>query len=291
MAMTLVLLGPIVPAGATYPGANGEIAYFNGREFRAIEPDGSNDRSYIPVHFPQALSYSLDGSHAVVANFGYFYPRIMLVDLAAHTRTPVLHAGDAPTGSIASVALSPDSSSIAFCDDRFRGNLWTIATDGTGLTKIAKGYCFADWGVNNRIVASKVRSNGDRVFTTMDPDGGNKQVIATFPPVKRAWKSYFDLRPSWSPDETAVIFGAPRNLVHPDIWSVNSDGSNLHKLTHTTLSESDPVFSPDGLRIVYAKRARIYSTNLWIMDSDGANQAQLVDLPQGYGYPLAWRPI
>jgi Tol biopolymer transport system component len=69
---------------------------------------------------------------------------------------------------------------------------------------------------------------------------------------------------------------------------VNSDGSNLHEITHTTLSEYAPVFSPDGLRIVYARRFRLFN-ELWIMDSDGANQAQLLIRPDGSEYPLARR--
>jgi Tol biopolymer transport system component len=281
-----MLLGPTVSARATYPGGNGEIVYFD-FEFRAVEPDGSNDRTFISIHFPQTLGLSSDGSKAIVANYGETRPRLVLVDLVAHTRTAVLRTHVSPPA--ASVALSPDGSSVVFCDDEFNGNLWTVGIDGTGLTEIAKGYCFGDWGVNDRIVASKVLSNGDRLVTTMDPDGGNRQVIVTLPPRKKAWLNYFDLQPSWAPDASAVVFGAQRNLSHPEIWWVGSDGSNLHKLTHTTLSEFAPVFSPDGLRIVYARRFRLFDNELWIMDSDGANQVQLLVRPDGSEYPLAWR--
>ena len=287
VVVALVLLGPMLAADATYPGANAEIAYLDGNEFRAVEPDGTNDRIYVPIHFPQALSYAADGSHAVVANFGKLRPRIVLVDLVNHTRTPVVRTHHAPTPSIDSVAIAPDSSAVVFCDG-FRGNLWTVAIDGTGLTEIAKGYCYADWGVNDRIVASKQRHDGERVVATMDPDGGNRQIIVTLPPRKRR-ASYFDLHPSWAPDGSAVVFGAQRNRTHSEIWSVNSDGSNLQNLTRTTVSEYAPVFSPDGLRIVYARRVRLFN-ELWIMDSDGGNQAQLLVRPSGMEYPLAWRP-
>jgi Tol biopolymer transport system component len=287
LCLGVFLLASIVPALATYPGSNGEIVYYD-FEFRAVEPDGSNDRTFLSIHFPQALSLSSDGSKAIVANYGKLHARIVLIDLVAHTRTAVLRAGHTPTGEVTSVALSPDGGSVAFCDDEFHGDLWTVAIDGTGLTEIAKGYCFPDWSIDGRIAASKTQADGDRVVTTMGADGGNRRIIATLPPRKHAWSSYFDLAPSWSPDGTAVAFGAQRNRSHPDIWWVDSDGSNLHRLTHTTLSEYAPVFSPDGLRIVYARRFRLFN-ELWIMDSDGANQAQLLVRPDGSEYPLAWR--
>src|SRR4029079_3474476 len=175
LALAAVLLGSTVPAVATYPGANGEIVYYD-FEFRAVQPDGSNDRTFLSIHFPQTLSLSSDGSKAIGSNYGKLYARIVLVDLVAHTRTPVIRAGDTPTGEVDSVALSPDGTHVAFCDEGPNSDLWTVAIDGTGLTKIAKGYCFADWSIDGRIAASKVQPDGDRIITTMDPDGGNRHV-------------------------------------------------------------------------------------------------------------------
>jgi Tol biopolymer transport system component len=291
--VALTLFWPLAPADATYPGNNGEIAYFSDDGLRAIDADGSNDRSYISGSRALAISFSSDGSTAVLAEYLKNRPRIFLVDLATHARTVVMHAKDAPTQEVFSVALSPDASTIAFCDG-FPGNVWTVASDGTALTEIAKGYCFADWGVDGRIVASKgiFHYDGDRVLTTMDADGGNKQVIATLPPVKNAWGTIYSLVPSWSPDGSTVVFGAQNTRLHPDIWSVGSDGSDLHRLTHTTDWESGAVFSPDGLRIVYSKRiAGTQTSNLWTMDADGANQAVFLHTPHRDEYPRAWRPI
>jgi Tol biopolymer transport system component len=294
VALAFVVVAPSAPAGATYSGTNGEIVFGRAFSLRAVDADGSNDRSYTSETAVLAIGFSSDGSQAVIAEYGKNKARIVLVDIATDDRTIVLHAVDAPTFEIFSVALSPDGSSIVFCDG-FPGHLWTIATDGTALTKIANGYCYADWGVDGRIVASKgiFHYDGDRVITTMDADGGNKEIIATMPPVKQAWKTVYVLRPSWSPDGSSVVFGAQSRLPRPDIWFVNADGTSKHRLTATrTVSESGPIFSPDGLKVVFSKRDKGTPTSdLWTMDADGGNPAQLLDAPDTDEYPEAWRPV
>jgi Tol biopolymer transport system component len=294
VVLAFVVITPSAPAGATYSGTNGEVVYVRAYSPRAIDADGSNDRSYTSETAVLAIGFSSDGSQAVVAEYATNRPRIVLVDVAADSRTIVLHAHDTPTREVYSVALSPDGSSIVFCDG-FPGNLWTVATDGSALTKIAKGYCYADWGVDGRIVASKgiFHYDGDRLITTMDADGGNRDVVATMRPVRQAWKTVYVLRPSWSPDGTSVVFGAQGRHPRPDIWFVNADGTNKHRLTATrTVSESGPIFSPDALQVVFAKRVKgTASTDLWTIDAGGGNPAQLLDAPGTNEYPEAWRSV
>ena len=282
-----------VPASATYAGSGGDIV-FAGGGVRRISQDGSGER-----RFPsfgggvEAVSFSSDGTEAAVADFTDHGVRILLLDLVHDTQSVLLSVHDAPTDEVFSVALSPDDSSLVFCDG-FPGNLWTIGRDGSNLTEVAEGYCYADWGSTGRIVASKgiFHADGPRLITTMDPDGDNKTVIASFPPTKQAWDIVYVLRPSWAPDSSAVVFGAQRHTDRPDIWWVDADGSNLHKLTTTfSRSESGPVFSPDGSKVVFSRLNRQASTSdLYLVDMDGTDANRLTDTPDRDEYPLAWEP-
>jgi Tol biopolymer transport system component len=286
-----------LPASATYAGTNGEIVYAGAGTVRAISPDGSGDHRFTSLGgFIQDVSFSSDGTKAAVVNTtDRGDDRIVLLDLVNDTRSVVLPVRRAPTSVLFSVALSPRGRRIVFSDGGFPLHLWTIHTDGSNLTKIANGYGDADWGSNGRIVASKgiFHFDGKRLIATMDPDGGNKTVIATFPPVNDSWDIVYELIPSWAPDASAVVFTAQRLRIHPDIWWVGSDGSNLHKLTDTfSKSESGPVFSPDGTEMVFSLLdPHATNSDLWLMAPDGTNLTQLTGTPARSEYPLAWQPV
>jgi Tol biopolymer transport system component len=290
----MMLVAPL-PASATYAGTNGEIVYGAASEVRAISPDGSGDRLFSSLGgFIGDVSFSSDGTEAAVVNHIGQGSRIVLLDVVNDTWSVVLPASKAPTQFVSSVALSPQGRRVAFSDGSFPRHLFTIRVDGSGFTKIAKGYDNPDWGSNGRIVASKgiFHGDGERLITTMGPNGGHQKVIATFPPVKGFWRIVYELVPSWAPDGSAVVFAAQRRRIHPDIWWVGSDGSNLHKLTDSlSKSESGPIFSPDGTEIVFSSAgAGATSADLWFMDPSGTNRTQLTDTPAVDEYPLAWQP-
>jgi Tol biopolymer transport system component len=282
------------PSFATYGGTNGEIVYATDTGVRTISPDGSGDQPFSYDGHLFDLSFSADGSKAVVVDSTGHGERIVLLDLANDTHSVVLRGSHIPTETASSVALAPHGRRVVFSDGSYPRHLWTVHVDGSHLTKIATGYGDPDWGSNGRIVASHgiFHADGKRFIATMDPDGSDRTVIATFPPTGAAWRSVYELVPSWAPDCSAVVFTAQRLRIHPDIWWVAADGSNLHKLTDTaTTSESGPTFSPDGTTIVLSiHQPHTTESDLWLMAPDGTNLTQLTDTPGTYEYPMAWRP-
>lgn len=294
-ATATIMVIASLPASATYPGTNGEIVYASAGEVRAMSPDGSGDHLFSSLKgFIYDVSFSSDGTKAAVVNYTGQADRIVLLDVVNDTWSVVLPASRAPTQVLSSVALSPRGRRVAFTDGSFPRHLFTIRVDGSGFTKIAKGYDNPDWGSNGRIVASKgiFHGDGQRLIATMDPNGGNQTVIARFPPVNESWGTVYELAPSWAPDASAIVFAAQRLRIHPDIWWVGSDGSNLHKLTDTfSKSESGPIFSPDGTEIVFSRLdPPATNTDLWLMDPNGTILGQLTDTPAVYEYPIAWQP-
>jgi len=285
------------PAGATFPGGNGDIAYITPHGARAIRSDGTGDHPLVPGGAGYGvwdLRYSPDGTSIVFTDVARGGSRIVGQDLATGDRTLILSRSDAPAGYIDSAAISPDGASVMFCGSNRASRLYTVNADGSGgLAEVpsTKGYCYADWSVDDRIVASKgiFNEDGDRLVTTMDPDGSNQEVIAALPPAKQAWGILYYLVPTWAPDGSAVAFAAQRHRIHPDIWSVNADGSGLHKLTDTKrVSEAGPVYSPDGTLVAFARSDDRFRGDIWVMGADGSSPTQVTDTTRGE-YPRSWQ--
>jgi TolB protein len=71
---------------------------------------------------------------------------------------------------------------------------------------------------------------------------------------------------------------------HEDVWTINADGTDLTRLTHSPAFEFDPSWSPDGTQIAY-RSDRGDESEIWIMNADGTGQRRLTA-----GLSPAWSP-
>jgi Tol biopolymer transport system component len=107
-----------------------------------------------------------------------------------------------------------------------------------------------------------------------------------------------DLGPAWSPDGSRIAFaregreeGTDTGSV--DIFVVDADGTNLVRLTETSVNEYEPSWSPDGSRIAFvaydlAAGGRPPSPfRLYVMNSDGTG---IRELEQKNVQDPAWSP-
>ena len=82
-----------------------------------------------------------------------------------------------------------------------------------------------------------------------------------------------DGHPGFSPDGSRIVFNSGRSGTG-NIWTMESDGTNLFELTTDPERDYAPHWSPDGTRIVF-KSERGGNSNVWVMNADGTNQVQL----------------
>ena len=86
--------------------------------------------------------------------------------------------------------------------------------------------------------------------------------------------------PSWSPDGKRIAFEADRkgDVVNFDIYVMDSDGGNLHKLTNNRAWNGAPSWSPSGERIAFwSNRDDKFNADIYVMDADGGNLQKLTN--------------
>ena len=82
-----------------------------------------------------------------------------------------------------------------------------------------------------------------------------------------------------------IVFACfPEGQTHPDICTINPDGSDLRRLTEIPKGKYWPTWSPDKKKIAFGN-----ANKLWLMDADGNN---LTVLKEGFSFDLrtAWSP-
>jgi TolB protein len=128
---------------------------------------------------------------------------------------------------------APDGSRVAFAafdQSSRRTGLFVVNADGSGLRQITPsgiGALSAQWSPNGALIAFTSCCVFRKAWVVRPNGTGPRQVTA---PVDRAvfWT------PAWSPDSTKLLLNRQDPGNGPtSLWTVNSDGSQLAKLTDT----------------------------------------------------------
>jgi TolB protein len=125
------------------------------------------------------------------------------------------------------------------------------------------------------IAYSSNESNGREVFFA-DDEGKKRIKVTSF--------TGNDGYPAVSPDgERMAFYGKYDNRKTWSIHTVNTDGTNMQRLTHSTnVWDSAPAWSPDGKKIVFAREYADsfdeWQEEVWLMNADGSEQRQIKSL-------------
>jgi TolB protein len=302
-----LLVGLMVPASAqaTFPGANGKIAFercpwnsgtgtCNGvLDLYTMNADGSNLVNLTNGAFPSNGIYypawSPDGKKiAFVANG-------LETMNADGTNIQQLAVG---VGCLSFPTWSPDGTQIAYATtcppggDPAGYEIRAVNADGTGnhaLINDTHGVFSPSWSPDGSKIA--FTKGGFQAIYSMNPDGsGQTQVIST--PAGSD-----SLTPDWSPNMQKIVFASNRD--NPDttfrnLYTINPDGSGLTRLTNAVVTQGRPVWSPDGSKIAYFECPSAIPDcvgQINVMNADGSGQTPLTSDPSFYNVNPSWQPI
>lgn len=212
-------------------------------------------------------------------------------------------------------SVSPDGRHIAFLSNRGGGkdDVFVITPKGrdeTQLTRTPEDEGTVQWSAGGKQVVFARFADGMSRIYSVNIDGTNELEIGNVPgrsPVfspdgsrvvymagdswtttrlmvaakdgshvrqindgkSVAWNSH------WSPDGRRIAFTG-RNAEHGlVIFVINSDGSDLHEVTHLAAEEGNaqwPAWSPDGRQLAFqVNRLKAKSAHIWVVDLTSGN--------------------
>ena len=130
---------------------------------------------------------------------------------------------------------SPNGSRVAFAaqklsSGRFTTALFTVKADASGLRQITApglGAISAQWSPNGQLVAFTSCCRHPEAWVVR-PDGTRLREVSS-----PRWIVPPPWLPVWSPDSTKLLFNSESSEGETSLWTANTDGSGLSKLTDT----------------------------------------------------------
>ena len=224
--------------------------------------------------------YTMDPDGANVTNitnsptFGEVFPRFSPVG------KKISFAGYAPGKPTDICVMSSDGSNCL--------NL----TNSPGVNE--ESHCWSP--DEQRIVYAKSESGRCSVWVMNANDGSNKVQLTNGP---------YDVYPDWSPDGNYITFARGMtpgaSIKFEQIFVMNADGTNVHRLTYTANAAWDgyPSWSPDGTKIAFHStrggnwwREQVFVGD-FVVNTSGdpqlLNQINITTPPYRNGWPR-WSP-
>jgi hypothetical protein len=281
----LAALALAAPAHATFPGANGKIAFVRGGDIWTMNPDGTDqvnitnspENELVPAWSPDGKKVAF----GIGPQPGSGQIWVMNADGTGRTKLSDGSRADYDP------AWSPDGTKILFgscC--RNDSGLWTMNADGTGVNAIFEGFQSAwspDWSpAGDRMAFWEFATlcNSIDLVETAKLDFSDLFFLSPSSCTAPEFESY---EPSWSPDAQRIAFGADQGPAN--LYSIKADGTDRRNLS----GAGHPAWSPDGTKIAVGGIDKFNETGaISIENADGTG---LTPITSGADSTPDWQPI
>jgi len=268
------------------------------------------DEQYI-VNFHTDLYSLLEGSTYRIfvrrecdsAEYGYadlqvFASMKEAKSLTDETIFPLLDGRTVPIKFRIGEGAHPRLGKIAFHSLR-DGNyeIYIMNTDGSGQTRLTydpQPDMYVDWSPDGLELAfCRGAGLNAEVYTTgVD---GTSQVQLTH----AAGSGHGSFYPRWSPDGSRIAFYSYRDddpatpQITSQVYVMDADGANQTRLTHSTVSDTQPAWSPDGAKVAFSRYVQGGRRDIYTINADGSGEVSLTadtDTTTQAPYAPDWSP-
>jgi TolB protein len=289
MTVALAALAMAPAAHATYPGANGRIAFAmtidGNTDIYSLLPNGHGLRRLTSdPDFEACAAYSADGQHIAYCRApSASSPAGIWVMNQNGTGQHLIVSSDA-AGRAGFPDFAPDGTKLAFIctppGDTTAPDICTSDADGANLTRLTASPgldLYPAWSPDGSKIVFESNRTGTMQVWVMNGDGSD-QTQLTFDAVPK------DQVPDWSPDGSRIAYTADTNPPGGQIMVMNQNGSNQHAITQAG-HDYGPVWSPDGSQLALLDMA---SRDVEVINADGSGRYVLEQA--GPQFVPAWQP-